>query len=161
MIKFPCCYFVEWATAAGKNLSITPKHKPENNHIYFNEKISLATEMIYNHKSQEYTKKESTVELFLVSKSRPDQNKLVGRVTVDLSKIVNVGMYAEPTEFKLNFCSVQGSITMQFGLLDQKLTSLKVQDLDRSSFIDYISQISLKNHKNGPFVIKNDENQLR
>lgn len=33
---------------------------------------------------------------------------------------------------------------MQFNLIDQKLTSKKVQDLDRSSFIDYISHVSLK-----------------
>jgi hypothetical protein len=95
-----------------------------------------------------------------VSKSRPEQNKLVGRVTIDLSKIVNVGMYAEPTEFRLNFCSVQGSITMQFALVEQKLTNIKVQDLDRSSFIDYISQISLK-QKNGPIALRNQDNPLK
>ncbi len=36
---------------------------------------------------------------------------------------------------------------MQFILVDQKLTSMKVQDLDRSSFIDYISQVSFKGQK--------------
>ncbi len=50
--------------------------------------------MIFNHKTLEYSKKETLVELYLVSKSRPDQNKLVGRVTIDLSKIINVEMYA-------------------------------------------------------------------
>lgn len=120
----------------------------------FNEKINLTTEMIYNHKTQECTKKEALIELFLVSKSRPDQNKLVGRVTVDLAKIINVQMYAEPTEFKLNFCSVDASLVMQFMLVEQKLTTLKVQDLDRSSFIDYISHVSLKNHKNMPQTLK-------
>ena len=62
--------------------------------------------MIYNHNTMEYSKKETVMELFLVSKSRPDQNKLVGRVTIDLAKVINVSMYEEPTEFKLNFCSV-------------------------------------------------------
>lgn len=52
MIKFPCSYFVEWATPAGKAQSATPKHKPDHNHIYFNEKLSLTTEMIYSHKAQ-------------------------------------------------------------------------------------------------------------
>ena len=56
-------------------------------------------------------------------------------------------MYAKPTEFKLNFCSVQGSLIMQFSVTEQKLTSMKVQDLDRSSFIDYISQVALKQPK--------------
>lgn len=110
--------------------------------------------MIFNHKTQEYAKKDALIELFLVSKSRPDQNKLVGRVTIDLGKIINVQMYAEPTEFKLNFCSVDASLTMQFMLVEQKLTSMKVQDLDRSSFIDYISHVSLKNQKNVPQTIK-------
>jgi|JI9StandDraft_2_1071091.scaffolds.fasta_scaffold527974_1 hypothetical protein len=119
--------------------------------------MNLTTEMIYDHKTQEYTKKDALTELFLVSKSRPDQNKLVGRVTVDLAKITNVQMYAEPTEFKLNFCSVEASLTMQFMLVEQKLTSMKVQDLDRSSFIDYISQISLKNQKNMPPNLKVQE----
>lgn len=101
------------------------------------------------------------MELFLVSKSRPDQNKLVGRVTIDLAKIVNVDMYAQPTEFKLNFCSVPGSITLQFALLNKKLTSMKVQDLDRSSFIDYISQISVKQPRNGHPPKNEDANQLK
>jgi len=56
-------------------------------------------------------------------------------------------MYAQPTEFKLNFCSVQGSLVLQFSVIDQKLTSKKVQDLDRSSFIDYISQLAIKGTK--------------
>jgi len=55
--------------------------------------------------------------LYLVSKSRPDQNKLVGRVAIDLAKIVNFDMYGQPTEFKLNFCSVQGSIILQFSVI--------------------------------------------
>lgn len=50
---------------------------------------------------------------------------------------------------------------MQFALVDQKLTNMKVQDLDRSSFIDYISQVSLKNQKNGPILIRNEENHLK
>ena len=103
--------------------------------------------MIYNHSTSEYSKKETLIELYLVSKSRPDQNKLVGRVNVDLAKVINFDMYAKPTEFKLNFCSVQGSLILQFSVVDQKLTSMKVQDLDRSSFIDYISQVALKQPK--------------
>ena len=83
----------------------------------------------------------------MVSKNRPDQNKLVGRVTIDLAKIINFDMYGQPTEFKLNFCSVQGSIILQFNVIDQKLTTKKVQDLDRSSFIDFMSQVALKQQK--------------
>ena len=35
-------------------------------------------------------------------------------------------------------------MVLQFSVTEQKLTSMKVQDLDRSSFIDYISQVALK-----------------
>jgi hypothetical protein len=41
---------------------------------------------------------------------------------------------------------------MQFHLIDQKLTTMKVQDLDKSSFIDYISQIAIKHPKNQPLA---------
>jgi len=33
---------------------------------------------------------------------------------------------------------------MNFTPIEQKLTSMGIQDLDRSSFIDYISQTALK-----------------
>jgi hypothetical protein len=62
--------------------------------------------MLFDHGKLEFLRRETIVELFLVSKSRPDQNKLVGRVNIDLGKVANVGMYAEPTEFRLNFCSI-------------------------------------------------------
>ena len=100
--------------------------------------------MLYDHNKLEFLKRETQIELFLVSKSRPDQNKLVGRVTIDLAKVINVGMYADPTEFRLNFCSIEGSLIMQFATQEQKLTSMSIQNLDRSSFIDYISQSALK-----------------
>lgn len=66
----------------------------------------MAVEMLYDHNKLEFLKRETIVELYLISRSRPDQNKLVGRVNVDLGKVINVGMYESPTEFKLNFCSI-------------------------------------------------------
>lgn len=101
--------------------------------------------MLFDHGKLEFLRRETIVELFLVSKSRPDQNKLVGRVNIDLGKVVNVGMYAQPTEFRLNFCSVEGSLIMQFRPLEQQLTTMTIQDLDKSSFIDFISQSTMKN----------------
>lgn len=41
---------------------------------------------------------------------------------------------------------------MQFHLIDQKLTTMKMQELDKSSFIDFISQIAMKNPKNNGLV---------
>lgn len=50
--------------------------------------------MIYDNKKREFIKKETLIVLNLISKSKPDQVKLVGRVTIDLAKVINVGMYS-------------------------------------------------------------------
>jgi hypothetical protein len=144
-MKFPCTYFVEWRTVNAKTVAKTERHSPQQNTVIFEEKITLAVEMLYDHSKLEFLKRETIVELYLISKSRPDQNKLVGRVNIDLGKVINVGMYEPPTEFKLNFCSIEGILIMQFKAIDQRLTSLAIQDLDKSSFIDFISQNALKN----------------
>lgn len=152
-MKFPCSYFVEWRTINSKATARTTRHPPRDNQVTFEETISLQLEMLYDHAKLEFLRRETIVELYLVSKSRPDQNKLVGRVSIDLGKVVNVGMYEEPTEFRLNFCSVEGSLIMQFRPLQQQLTSLTIQDLDKSSFIDFISQNALKNQTRNQSMI--------
>ncbi len=45
--------------------------------------------MVYNTKKKEYYSKETFLVLNLVSKSRPDQVKLVGRISVDLAEVLN------------------------------------------------------------------------
>jgi hypothetical protein len=42
---------------------------------------------------------------------------------------------------------------MQFKALEQKLTSLTIQDLDKSSFIDFISQTTFKNQNRNQSMI--------
>lgn len=101
--------------------------------------------MLYDHNNQYFLNRDTIVELFLISRSRPDQHKLVGRVNIDVGKVINVGMYEAPTEFKLNFCSIEGTIIMQFKASDQKITNLTINDLDKSSFIDFMSQKALRN----------------
>jgi len=49
---------------------------------------------------------------------------------------------------------------MQFHILDQKLTTMKMHELDKSSFIDFISQIALKNPKSNS-SIKSKENVVK
>jgi len=39
--------------------------------------------------------------LNLISKSRPDQIKLVGRVSIDLSDVINEGLFADYEEARL------------------------------------------------------------
>jgi hypothetical protein len=158
-MKFPCTYFVEWRTINSKSTARTERHAPNENTVHFEERVSLQVEMLFDHSNLEFLRRETIVELFLVSKSRPDQNKLVGRVNIDLGKVANVGMYEEPTEFKLNFCSIEGSLVMQFRPLEQRLTTLTVQDLDKSSFIDFISQTTLKTqNRNQSMILSRQEN---
>jgi hypothetical protein len=42
-----------------------------------------------------FIKKDSVLSLNLISKRRPDQQKLVGRITIDLAKLVTGEKYAE------------------------------------------------------------------
>ncbi len=46
----------------------------------------------------------------LISKSRPDQIKLVGRVAVDLADVLNATAYSSLTTAPLEYCSVDASI---------------------------------------------------
>ena len=62
--------------------------------------------MVYNTKKKEYYSKETFLVLNLVSKSRPDQVKLVGRISVDLAEILNRRRFEELSRPKLNYCSV-------------------------------------------------------
>ena len=62
--------------------------------------------MVYNTKKKEYYSKETFLVLNLVSKSRPDQVKLVGRISVDLAEILNRRRFEELSQLKLNYCSV-------------------------------------------------------
>lgn len=45
--------------------------------------------MLYDNNLKKFFKKETHLIINLVSKSRPDQVKLVGRVSVDLSELAN------------------------------------------------------------------------
>ncbi len=76
--------------------------------------------MVYNAKKREYYSKETFLVLNLVSKSRPDQVKLVGRISVDLADILNRKRYSELTHIKLNYCSVEGSILFNVNLLNKR-----------------------------------------
>jgi hypothetical protein len=49
-----------------------------------------------------------------MTKSHPDQPKLVGRVSIDLAILLNDGKYTTPTEFPLQFCSVNASLLVSF-----------------------------------------------
>jgi len=69
--------------------------------------------MLYNLKLQHYRKKDSIILVNLLSNSRPNDPKLVGRVEIDLASITNKNNMQELAEYPLKYCSVDGSITLK------------------------------------------------
>lgn len=49
--------------------------------------------MIFDNSTKQFLKKETLLNLNLISKSRQDQVKLVGRVTLDLAELANRNTY--------------------------------------------------------------------
>lgn len=66
--------------------------------------------MLYDKISGQYLKKESLLMINLISKSRPDQVKLVGRVAVDLADVLNSKTFENITTLQLEYCSVEASM---------------------------------------------------
>jgi hypothetical protein len=96
-VRFPCLFSVQWRTNNQKVNTETAKYSPQGIRTEFNESLVMKTEVAYDRSKKIFLKKETQVQLNLISKSRPDQSKLVGRVTIDLSNILNEGSYTEPT----------------------------------------------------------------
>lgn len=90
--------------------------------------------MLYHRAQKQYLKKESLFHLNLISNSRPDQVKLVGRVVIDLSEIANSNKYSSVTTSKLMYCSVDADISFSLRLARSIESNLELNDLDRSSF---------------------------
>lgn len=118
-VRFPCLLSVQWRTNNQKVNVETAKYSPQGGRTDFNEDLNMRTEIAFDRGTRRFLKKETQVQLNLISKSRPDQSKLAGRVTIDLANILNDHLYAEPTEFPLQFCSVNASLVMAFKVLEQ------------------------------------------
>lgn len=91
-------------------------------------------------------KKDSLILLNLISKKRPDQHKLVGRLTVDLAEIANQIKYSTPEKYDLEYCSVNASIIFSAKLCGKKVSLKNPENFDRDSFSDY--QSFLAHHPN-------------
>lgn len=116
-VRFPCLFSVQWRTNNQKISVETARYSPQGGKTDFNEDLLLKTEVAFDKVTRRFLKKETQVQLNLISKSRPDQSKLVGRVTIDLSSILNDGLYADYTEFPLQFCSVNATLVMAFQVI--------------------------------------------
>lgn len=63
--------------------------------VTFDEKLTAEVQLLVNKDDGSFIKKDSVLSLNLISKRRPDQQKLVGRITIDLAKLVTGEKYAE------------------------------------------------------------------
>jgi hypothetical protein len=118
-VKFPCLFYVLWKTNDQQYVTETGKYSPQGGKVAIHETITLRLPLVYERTKQVFLKKETQVQLNLISKSRPEQPKLVGRVTLDLAALINNNLYPTVTEFPLQFCSVNASIRASFKLIEK------------------------------------------
>jgi hypothetical protein len=134
-LRFPSLFFVEWKSMNAKNsVSMLGRKRAVNSQVELDETLSFTTEMIYHRVQNKYLKKESLIHLNLISNSRPDQIKLVGRVLIDLSNVANNNALAEIANFKLMYCSVEADISFKVRLARSLDSNLQLNELDKSSF---------------------------
>lgn len=113
-LRFPSLFFVEWKTINGKNaVTMVGRKRAVNSLIELDEALNFTTEMLYHRAQKQYLKKESLIHLNLISHSRPDQVKLVGRVVVDLAEIANSRNFESVATCKLMYCSVDADISFR------------------------------------------------
>jgi hypothetical protein len=74
------------------------------------------------------------VKVNLVSASRPDQVKLVGQLTFDLSEVVNITNKRIEGSRKLAYCSVDAELMFDVKVMEISRSHKKLGDLDKSLF---------------------------
>ena len=92
----------------------------------------MKTEVGYDKVSKQFLKRETQLQLNLISKSKTDQPKLVGRTTIDLANLLNVHQYKELTELLLQFCSVNASLLASFEIVSKLESDLPITEMERS-----------------------------
>ena len=71
--------------------------------------------VLYDETSKKYQEIKSQLELRLLSKTKKTDARLVGRITFDVSEVLNGKISSfENKEFKLDFCSVNAVIKIMF-----------------------------------------------
>lgn len=80
---------VEWKIGSGRK-SVTSKNKVQikNGVAQFNERFIIETEILFDEVKQKFLKRDSLLQLNLTTANKPDP-KLVGRINVDLSEVIN------------------------------------------------------------------------
>ena len=110
-IKFPCSYFLHWKTDNNSHHA-EGRSRPTalNSRIVFEETLTLEVEMQRGGSSGRWMRRETEMDLNLVSRSKSDCVKLVGRVGVDLAEVLNEGRFASIEGHKLSYCSVEAEL---------------------------------------------------
>ena len=95
-IRFPCLFFVVWQTANGKDVSTPSQKVKKHGHLIpFDDNLILTTHLLYDTLTDSYKRKEANVLVNLISNSRPNEPKLVGRVTINLADLALGSRYSE------------------------------------------------------------------
>ena len=80
--------------------------------------MTFKTHLLYNTDSQTYANQETIISLMLISLRKLDEERLVGRVNVNLGAVMNNGAFTEADHHKLSFCSIREA-TLKFGVVCQ------------------------------------------
>jgi hypothetical protein len=139
VVKFPCLYSIEIKTMTKKNILAVTKQKVSavNSVAIFNETLRFDTELLYNCKERLFAKKEVLLLLNLVSIRRPEQVKLVGRVTIDLSEVMQAHYSSQLKNYKLDYCSVNACVTFSMRLCGKQLSETLPDNFDGDSNNDF------------------------
>jgi hypothetical protein len=124
IVKFPCTYSVEIKTLNNKVILAATRQQVSavNSIAVFNETLKFDTELLYNNKQREFVKKDVLMLLNLVSLRRPDQQKLVGRITIDLSEAIQTHYFSQLQNYRLDYCSVSASVTFNMRFVGKRLS---------------------------------------
>jgi hypothetical protein len=116
---------VSWRTSSNKLLARTTNDNVviENNQAVFDEVLEICSFLRYDKTNDVYCKKETTLGVYLISKRKPDEEKLVGRVNVDLADVINNATFTLSESHPLSFCSVAGgSLKFSISVISKEKT---------------------------------------
>lgn len=101
----------------------------------FHEKLGCQTYVMYDNESKKYNPKLTSICLYLISSRKPNEEKLVGRVTVDWAHILNSGDFQKPELHKMEYCSAKdGQLNFSIQSIEVRKTDLKPSELDSDNF---------------------------
>ena len=87
-LRFPCKFFVEWKTTSGNKQTKTQGFGENvDGKVLFNQKLTLEAEMLHDTAKNAWIRKDSIINVYLVTKSKPNFNQLAGRINIDLSAV--------------------------------------------------------------------------